>query len=459
MLKIPYLGESMRKILVFPLMILLAASVFPQKKLTLDEAVKIALQRNSSVIKAKNNLASTEKSLKSAYGDLLPNLGARGSFNWQKISDVGGTQLDFLGNPIVIPASETDSRTYGVSVGGGVTLFDGLANIANISQADDNVEAAKYDIAKLKQDIVLQTTNYFYSVLKAKKLLGVRDENVKYNQKFLETVQEKNRLGSVAIADVYAQQVAFGNAELAQIQAQNDYEFALNTLLNYLSLNVLEDYEAIDPFAGVSEAIDTDEYLNQFNKVDAMVEEALDNRDDYKAQRLTLNAAESGITVSRGGLFPSLTGNYSFSTSATKAGDLFDRKVWGAGLTLSIPIFSNWNTEESIEFAKVRALNANEDLMLLERQIKVEIKQGYLNLVAAKKALDVSTKNVVSAGENRKVNNERYSLGSGTILDVLQADKNYTEALSNKISAEYDFYSVKDALLNYLGKLDTNKFE
>ncbi len=57
------------------------------------------------------------------------------------------------------------------------------------------------------------------------------------------------------------------------------------------------------------------------------------------------------------------------------------------------------------------------------------------------------------------MNNERYSLGSGTILDVLQSDKDYTEALSNKINSEFTVYKLRDLLEYYLGKLNYNKYE
>ena len=95
----------------------------------------------------------------------------------------------------------------------------------------------------------------------------------------------------------------------------------------------------------------------------------------------------------------------------------------------------------------------------MERQIKIDIKQGYLDLVAAKKRLDVSTANVKAAEENRKINQERYNLGSGTILDVLQSDKDYTQALSDNINALYEYYKLRDKLLNSLGRVNPNVYE
>ncbi|PIS46010.1 MAG: hypothetical protein COT22_02255 [Ignavibacteria bacterium CG08_land_8_20_14_0_20_37_9] len=104
-------------------------------------------------------------------------------------------------------------------------------------------------------------------------------------------------------------------------------------------------------------------------------------------------------------------------------------------------------------------MNTKEDLSALERQIKIEVKQGYLNFVAGEKRLEVSKKNVVAAEENRKINYERYSLGSGTILNVLQADRDYTQALTERINAKFEFFKQRDNLLNALGKLSYTNFE
>jgi outer membrane protein len=339
-------------------------------------------------------------------------------------------------------------------------LFNGLANYANVSQSEDDLDAAKLDLQRLKQDIVLLTTDYFYNVIRAKALENVREENVKYNEKFLEQIQERNRLGSIPIADVYQQQVQLGNAELALIEAENNYQIALNTFLDYLALDVLKEYELLSPFEGQIDE-NLEQYIELFDEIDVMVQEAFENRYDYKSQQLVLSSAESGVTVANGGFWPRLTGSYSFRSSSTSFTDLldFNRKVWGAGLTLSIPIFSNFNVMASSEFAKVQELNAREDLAVLERQIKIEIKQGYINLLASKKGVDVSTKNVRSAEENRRVLYERYNLGSGTILDVLQADRDFIDAQSNYITTLYAFYISRDRLMNFLGKLDSTIYE
>lgn len=449
----------MKKLFVLIFTLFISTSIFSQSELTLEKAISIALHRNSNLIKGQNNLETNKSQLKSAYGDLLPNLNVRGSWSWNRIDDDGGTTIiDFFGQQTTKPATKSDSRNYNVSAGGNITLFDGLSNYANISQKRNDLNAARLSLEKLKQDIIYQTTNLYYTVLNAQELVKVRKDNLKFHKKLLEQIQARNKLGSVPIADVYTQQVQLGNAQLLLIQAQNNYETTKSNILNYLALDVLEEYT----FERPSEELKTNSSelpFSEFKNIKQMVKAALDNRKDYQSQKLSLASAENGLTIAKGGLFPSLSGNYSFSTQSGAPKDLLKRRVWNVGLSLNFPIFSNWNTENQIQFAKVKIDNAAEDLTVLERQIKIEIKQGYLDLVAAKKQLDVSTANVRSAKENRRINKERYSLGSGTILDVLQADKDYTQALNDRINAEYSYYKLRDKLINSLGKLEVKKYE
>ena len=331
----------MKKYLVAILCCLLFTQAFAQKKLTLDEAIQIALQGNPNLIKSLNNLQSTEKNVKSAYGDLLPNLGVSGSWGWQRIDDAGGTQNDFFGNLVTIPASVTESRNWSLSAGGGITLFDGLANYANIAGAENDLSAAQLSFGQLKQNIVESTADLFYSVLNADALVKVREDNLAYNEKLFETIEERNRLGSVPVADVYAQQVQLGNSQLLLIQAQNNLDLVKNSLLTYLALDVLEEYEFVNPMPE-TESLDTESYMKDFSEISGMVAEALNLRLDYQSKKMDVKSADNNITSAMSGYMPRLTGSYSFSTGATTPGDLFDRKSYSVGLGINLPIFSNW---------------------------------------------------------------------------------------------------------------------
>ena len=77
----------MKRYLILAIVLMLSLPVFAQKKITLDEAISIALQRNTSLIKLKYNMDASKSSLKNAWGELLPSLGAQGSFSWNRVDD------------------------------------------------------------------------------------------------------------------------------------------------------------------------------------------------------------------------------------------------------------------------------------------------------------------------------------------------------------------------------------
>ena len=422
---------------------------YAQKQLSLDDAISIALHQNTGLIKSQNNLATSSSAVKSAYGNLLPNLNVSGSWSWQRITDKGGeTQTDFFGRETTLPSSEIDSRNYSLSAGGNVTLFDGLSNLANIEQKKNSFESAKLSLGKQKQDIILQTANLYFAIISYDSLLKYQDENLKYNQELLKEIKEKQQLKMVTLADVYSQEAQTANSELAYLQAKNNFEKAKISLLDYLSLDINKDFSFSLPSKSEYDSSLTSESYDQ------LLQFALSHRNDYLSQKYTVEGSENQLTIARSGFFPTLSGNYRISSGATNLDALFNRKTYSLGLSLSIPIFSNWNTEYSIESANVQLKNSNEDLLQLERQIKSDVKNALLDLETSRLQLDVSKKALLSAKESWEIKKESYNVGTVTYIDLQQTYNNYLQALNSNIQAQYNYFTKQFALLNSIGNLN-----
>ncbi len=121
--------------------------------------------------------------------------------------------------------------------------------------------ASEFNLNKLRQDIVYTTTFYYYGVISTGELVKVREENVKFNEKLLETIKERNKLGSIPIADVYTQQVSVGNAQFCLSKLKTVMKMQ-KTFLNYLALDIFEDYELVDPYKG--RKLITEAYLKNY---------------------------------------------------------------------------------------------------------------------------------------------------------------------------------------------------
>ena len=418
-----------------------------QEKITLSSAITIALNQNTSVIKSTNSLDASVASLKNAYGNLLPSLNLSSGWNWQRTSSSGSTVLDYFGNPQILGASETDSRSYSVSLGGNVTLFDGLANISTINQKKNDLQAAKYDLEKLRQDVVLQTVNLFITILNNEKILKFQTEDVKYNEDLLNKVKEMFDLRMKANVDLYSQEYQTSNSKLSYLQAKSNYEKSKITFLNYLSKDILKDYIFEMDSSYIPESV------KNIDNIDVLLQTALDNRNDYQSSKLKLESSEYQLTIARGGLFPSLSGNYNFSTSATQPSDLFSRKIYSFGLSFSFPIFSKWSTELAIQSALVSNKNTNEDLNALERQIKSDLKNAVLDLQTAKLQLEVSRAALKSAKEIWEIQRDSYTLGSATYIDQQQSYRDYIQATNNNIAGESNYIYRRFGLLSAMGLL------
>jgi outer membrane protein len=433
-------------------------SILAQKELTLDQAIRIAIQKNSGLLTQENELAKGESGLTAAYGNFLPTLDLNAGWRWNR-SDQASRTTVIDGVNVNVPAGYSESRSYNVGANSNVVLFDGLSNFANLSRNQNNVEAIKLSIEAKKQEVVFQTISLYYSITESYQLLKVREEDVKQQQKNLETITERNRLGSVTMADVYQQQVQLGNAELEVIRANNALENAKSNLLYYLGLDVLEDYTYSKylterELAILAEDIDTD-----YNRINELVKEALENRRDYQAQKLTLNSLYDNLTIARSGHLPSLFGNLNFNAPANTVDELFDSRNFSVGLNLSVPIFSGFSVDNAVQIAEVNAINYEIELKDTERFIKQNLQKSFLDLEAAKKGLVVTEKNVKAAEENLKIEQEKYNLGAGKLLDVLIANTAYQNAQTNYINSQFFYIRTSEELQYNLGVLDYLKYE
>ena len=422
-----------------------------QEKVTLSEAISIALNQNSSIIKSQNSLNVSNAAVKNAYGNLIPTLNFNTGWNWQRsVNSQGTTVVNFFGEAQNLGPTQTDTRSYNMSLGGNVTLFDGLSTITNISMQKNNLEAAKYDLEKLRQDVTLQTVSLFVTVVNDEKILNFQQEDQKYNEDLLKKVKEMVDLKMATNADLYSQEYQTSNSQLAFLQAKSNLDKAKISLLNYLSKDVLKDYTfEIDSTYIPS----VSKYIEDMNVI---YQTALNNRSDYQSQKARVLSAQYQLTIANSGLFPSLSSNYSLSTSSTQLSDLFTRKVYSVGLSLNFPIFSHWNTDYSIQSAKVQIDNANEDLTTLERQIKSDVKNAVLDLQTSKSQLDVTKAAVKSSKETWSIKKDSYLLGSATFIDQQQAYRDYVQAMNNEITAESNYIYKQFGLLSALGLLKTN---
>ncbi len=427
------------------------------KTITLQSAVDLAIEKNVSVIQARNTLEASQSAKTAAVGAMLPNLDLSGSFSRsQTWSDQAAGVVFYQGIPIPVGAGTNfrANNSFSSGLSSQVTLFNGFANTSGVSRATSNANAADRSLDRTVQGAIYQTNQLFLSVVQTFQLLKVNQDNLKRSERQLERITESNKVGAVAVADVYRQKVQVGSDELALIQAESNHEKAKADLIAYLGIDFDKEYKF--DFTGVPDSIDTTEFagLNaQYANFDNLYNSAVGKRPDYLATVENYNAADAGVTVARSGYYPtvSLFGSYGYNN--TELSTLTDNRNLYFAVNVNLPIFSGFSTQNSIEQAQVQRRNADEQVKQSARQVRVDVRKALLDLEAAEKQVSVTQSSVVSAAMDRTIAEEKYNLGAGTLLDLLVATANYTTAQSNKVNAVIGYLLSKKATEYALGSL------
>jgi outer membrane protein len=405
-----------------------------RQRLTLNQAVGIALEQNFRVTRSRAQLNSEESRVRQAYGNFMPNLNLSASASQRQQTG------PFIFEGQRFTATQT-STTISSGVNSSVTLFDGFSNIGVLNQARYNRESADLNVQNTERLVVTNVYNLYFDIFRRQELLRVREENLKRSQAQLERIIESNRVGAVPIVDVYRQQVQVGNEELQLIQAEQNLENAKSDLIFYLGLNPLQDFE-FDP-AGVPTTITDDAIeaaMQRFADFNELQQRTLARRPDVEAAQQRVYAAESNVSSARGNFWPTVNLSAGYNLSGDGFNTIDESRALSYRLDFSIPLFQRFQRSNQVQQAQVQLQQIEIEHNELRNQALLDIRQAYLALETSKKRVDVTRQNIVSAREEQRLAEERYNLGAGTLLDLIIANANLVEAESNSVDAIFSFY-------------------
>ena len=106
---------------------------------------------------------------------------------------------------------------------------------------------------------------------------------------------------------------------------------------------------------------------------------------------------------------------------------------------LSWTLFDGFLRERTDAQSSVDLDNARAQTADTRRQLGADLTQQLAAMSTAFAKIDITGANVVAAAEARRVTQERYRLGAGTLLDLLTAQANQTQAEVNQVQARYDY--------------------
>jgi outer membrane protein len=423
--------------------------------ITLEDAITIALENNYTLKQAQNNLDLAKTEVKSAKMDLAPSLSASmsGSRNIGRQFNTTTGQID-----------DQATNSFSSSVGARVTLFDGFRNIQNLRRSEVNEKYTQKNLERTREDIIFNTASAFLQVLLDQRLLTIAQENLEASQKQLEQVKAQVEVGARPSVDLYNQESTVANNELEVIRRENTLAYNRIDLIRLLRMDPLKDYEFDDP------EIEAEKITAKPVSLEQMVQQALQNRSDLRAQELLIQTRKHDLNISKAGLYPTLSFDAGVSSryndrllsrvtmqSVSFTDQFFDQNInRSLSLSLNIPIFSNFNNKLNIERSEVNLRNAQLTLEDQKLGVQQEVRQAYNDYIALAKELESTQKALRAAQRTYETQQERYKVGASTLIELSQANASFVEAQSNRARTIINFIFQEKLLDYYLGKLDAN---
>lgn len=419
----------------------ITAVSWPTTPLSLQDAVDVALRQNSAVLKSQSDLEAAYGVVVQTRAIQLPRVGFTGNHT---LTDQGAIeQFPFAGG------IRTPDQAWGVRVQITQSIYEGGKIASALRTASLTRDQALLQHQTVLADTVLAVRVNYDDTLLAAQQIVVQDASIELLKKELQDNQRRFEAGTVPRFNVLRAEVELANSRPKLIRARNALRIAKNNLANLLGYDVpravVEDIPL--QLSGKLEADPTDIDLS------VALARALEQRTELAALRKAERLRKEAITNAEADRRPSAqifagVGSHSsrFSQHLTR-----DISGWDVGWQASWNIFDGWLTKGKIAEAAARHRKAQEDIDDIARRIELDVRTAYSYFIEAKEVLESQKKVQEQAEEALRLAIARTEAGTGTQLDVLNAQTALTEARTTQIVALHDFSVARARLERAMG--------
>jgi outer membrane protein len=459
--------------------LLISIQVEAQKKWTLEECIRYAMERNISVKLSGLDVDVATIDKKDAFGNFLPSINGNASHSW----NVGLNQNITTG---LLENQTTQFTAAGLNVG--IDIYNGLQNQNRFRRAQLAKIASQYQFLKMQEDIALNIANAYLQILFNIENLKVQKEQLDNNQKQLIRSNEMVDAGMIPRGDLLEIKATVAGDEQRVIAAEN------TLLLSKLSLAQLLQMEDFVNFDIVSDGYEADETELLLRTPVSIFEKAKETRTELRIAETNLAIAERDIRIAKGARLPRIQGFYSFNTRAA----YFDRvigseistlnpftaigvvegtgqtvvrpnfvpifagpdNIWNQfdlnkgqnfGFQLSIPVLNGLSARNNVQRSKVNLERSKQLLSQQELDLERNVYTAFTDVKGSLNAYKAALSALESRTEAFRYARERFDVGMMNAFEFNQAQTLYVNAQSELIRTKYDYIFRVKILEFYFG--------
>jgi len=391
----------------------------------------LAVKSDPRLQAAEFRREATGEQRKIARANLLPQLGASGSWNW------GNSETDIPG--LDIDDTDIDNRNYGIDLR--QSLYR-QANYEALDIARGQISQADAIYSIVYQDFLLRVSESYFLVLTFTDGVTFAEAEEKAFQRQFEQAEQRFEVGLTAVTDVHEARASYDNARARAIVARNDLADAKEALRE-LTGQYFEQYDALQEVLPLVEPdpINADEWVNI----------ALQSNPSVLSSRAAVDIADSTMRLERSGHYPTLdlTASYDqFKNNKYQYNDFItggqlnstlqvdDTRV---GIFLDIPIYTGGRVSARTRQARKLLDATGQDLDDVQRAVIRETQNSYRAVLAGIQEVQAFEQATISAESALEATQAGFEVGTRTIVDVLISEQRKYQAQRDNSVARHAY--------------------
>ena len=401
------------------------------RAVTLDEAVRAALENSPTLQAAESRIDSARAMLRQAKSYYYPSIGLSATY---AVSDnppqafmmsLNQRNLDMM-DPAFDPNNPDDTENLRGSVTAQWRLFD-LQRAAGKNMARHGARAGAEAFAAARNQLVHEVTRGFYGVLQAQAFADVQAKSVNSIEESLRIARERFAAGSSVKTDVLNLETQLAQANEDLIKARNGAQLALAALNAAIGAELVAAETIAAPGKASFDA-PPPECTNP---------EAFENRPELRAARLMRQIKEQDLKKAKGGYAPTVSAFGSYDLDSDVSSDF--EGSYMAGVMAEINIFDGARTRAAVQAAQAELEAAQADEQKARLNLKLDLQQAFLGTREAWERLEVVRKSLETAQEAQRIVQEQYQQGAADIAILLQTQVGVTAMQTRSAAAQYDY--------------------
>ncbi len=396
--------------------------------ITLDEAVKTALEKNNLLKAKREEVKEKLYEYRIAKAHLLPKVDLFSEYNkttdppYAIMNRMEVKKLDMFNTDFNDPGKSQLFKT-GLKVTVPVWLGGKLRAAVDLTKKE--VKATKEQLKKDENTVIYDVVKAYYSVLAAKAFVETAQLAVRDAENHLKIAEAAYKAGTGLKSDVLRAKVYLEQMEENLVKAKSNYSIALRALA-----------VAIGDFPDVELSVDGDLTYKPFSfNLNELIETAIKNRPELKELKVRLSQTKDMERMAKADFLPQVGAFGEIFAADDNVPWDKENSSWMVGVRASINLFSGGEKLYRLRKSRIARLKVKEYEERAKKGIAFEVSRAYYRFISAEKRVELARAAIASAQESLRIVEKRYKNGLATMTELLDTQTALNQARSNYVAA------------------------